>query len=195
MFILRAYETSRLSLSKWTSSIFAVAFLAILLSPKAFATTYHATGGGCQDNNPDNGLTQWNFVLNPSSSNPSTLEAINSYSPDVQFGAGQCVWNGFAPAGTISTGGTLYLTVEGEIDCGDGCAAPAPNVSISTPLGGFTLHAPVGSSSYSYGPTTYSYTIPAGKDLSTISVTGTVKNGSTFVVNNTLTVTSLYITD
>lgn len=153
---------------------------------------YHATGGYCQNNNDQNPPESfdWNLVLNPTASDPSTMVATNTYS--YQFSSGQCIWENFAPAGTLSNpAGTSKLSfkVQTTYNCQEDCNVPPEThrAKILTSFGNFVTSA-------SSGPTTYTYTIPAGTDLSTVTVTGTVGAGSAFIASMEMDITALSIT-
>ncbi len=128
------------------------------------AGPYYATSGSCQSTNGLNpGGFQYNLVLNPTVSNPSTMKATDDGTDE--GASGKCVWQNFAPAGTQSNlagTSTLTFTVQAtEYEA----AEPATYAEVTTPYGGFLVRAA------SSGPTTYTYPIPAGQDLSTITVT------------------------
>jgi hypothetical protein len=192
MFTFRAVETSRssfLARYRFILCCAGIATLAFCLSPKAFATTYHAASVSCLSGTTNNGQTAYeepqSDPLVPTTANPAVLIA------DVDAGGLDgaqvvCTWKNFG-SGTSPAGATLYVsgrkipTFLGGYVCLSGMPA-----TISSSLG--TLYAPCSQTTY----TGASYVLPTGTNLSTFSVTGTsMAHGADDTVE--LDIGSLYI--
>lgn len=205
MFNFRAAKASRLSAFSKSGTLLGLAGLALLTmsaAPKAFATTYHATSGYCQVDPGSTGAdVQWNFVGNPSTSNPSTLVGISNYS--YQFATGECFWSGFAPSGTIASSSAKanlsYQTIYSTSDSGTNPQGKAQiyvgTSSARTKYGAFGYHPPSGPQSNLTTSGSPSYTITAGDDLSQVIVETLVDSGNMFTSSMELDLEAVSITN
>ncbi|MGO8720613.1 MAG: hypothetical protein ACLQMO_15580 [Acidobacteriaceae bacterium] len=165
------------------------------LAPTHPATYYATSGNYCENTDPGSDV-QWDFILNPTTSDPSTLLAISDYT--YQLVTGDCTWTKFAPAGTLASSNTT-LTVQYKFIfySGDGGSAPAGKAEIYSPnIGDVYQRAPdLGSQqTVTYGPTTAHWTIPVGTDLSTIQVEDSVNSGNEPNASMEIDISALYIT-
>lgn len=198
MFNRRASQTFRLSFSSKYRTLLGVTgivMLGLYFTPKAAATTYHATAGHCQNNNSGSDVS-WNFVLNPTATNPSTLIGTSNYT--IEFAQGECFWSAFAPSGTHASS-TSKLTIEHKFiyNSGEGGINPAGKAQITTPFGSILQHAPnvSGGTQVVYGPATTSWVIPSGTDLSTVQVDDIAGSGNLFTDSMEVDILQIYITN
>jgi hypothetical protein len=185
MFTHRASETSRASfLNRYRSVLcgLGIAALTCCVSPKAFAATAHnPTSVLC--GSFDGGTNgDANSVVVPSSSDPATIDAVNTYSID---GSGeQCAWT-FPNVPSTATV-TATLQVASSSDC-SGDQIHNGHFGIGNPFAKQWQ-------SKNAGPSTVTYSIPSGTGLNPLTVYGVANAGANdnCVVN--LTLTKLYVT-